>query len=118
MALFKNQQHKGIDEQPISSIISEGSVIDGTFKAPGFVRVDGQINGNVTIEGGMILGEKGSVKGNVNTKQIVVYGIVDGDVTAEALEIRSTGKIKGNIKTNSIQMDSGAVYNGTLSMSV
>jgi cytoskeletal protein CcmA (bactofilin family) len=116
MAMFKKSAKLELDQQTISSIISEGCVVDGSLNAPAFVRIDGQINGNVTIEQGLILGEKGNIKGNVITKQMVVYGLIEGDINTESLEIRNTGKITGNIKTTSIQVDAGAVYNGSLSM--
>lgn len=118
MAIFKNQPKKDLDQQVISTIISEGCIIDGSIKAPAFARIDGQITGDVNIDEGLILGEKGSIKGNVITRQIVVYGIITGDVAAEQLEIRNTGKITGDVKTASLQIDSGAVYNGNLTMAV
>jgi len=114
MALFKGKVE--LDQQTISSIISEGCVVEGSLQAPAFARIDGQINGNVTIEQGLILGEKGNIQGNVHTKQMVVYGNIDGDIVTDVLEIRSTGKITGKITTGRIQVDAGAVYNGSLSM--
>ncbi|MES2275760.1 MAG: polymer-forming cytoskeletal protein [Bacteroidota bacterium] len=114
--MFKKPGKLDIDQQTISSIISEGCIIDGNINAPAFVRIDGQVKGDVTIEQGLILGEKGSITGQVNTKQMVVYGYIEGNITAELLEIRSTGKINGNIITGTIQVEAGAVYNGNLSM--
>lgn len=116
MAIFKKIAKIDMEQQTITSILSAGCVIDGDLKAPDFVRIDGQVTGNVTVEQGLILGEKGHIKGHVNTRQIVVHGLIEGNITAESLEIRSTGKINGNIKTASIQVDAGAVYNGNLSM--
>jgi len=114
--MFKKTPKLEIDQQAISSIIAEGCVIDGNIKAPAFVRIDGQVTGNVTIDQGLILGEKGMIKGLIITKQMVVHGQIDGNIQTEILEIRSTGKITGDIKTGSIQIEAGAVYNGNLSM--
>lgn len=116
MAIFKKIAKIDMDQHTISSILSAGCVIDGDLKAPDFVRIDGQVTGNVTVEQGLILGEKGYIKGHVTTRQMVVHGIIEGNITVESLEIRSTGKINGDIKTGSIQVDAGAVYNGNLSM--
>jgi cytoskeletal protein CcmA (bactofilin family) len=85
MALFKKNDRVELDKQTISSIISEGCVVEGGLKAPAFVRIDGQINGDVTIEQGLILGEKGNIQGSVHTKQMVVYGHIDGDIITEYL---------------------------------
>jgi len=116
MAIFKNQPSKELDQQAISTIISEGCIIDGNIKATAFARIDGQINGDVIVDEGLILGEKGSIKGKVNTRQMVVYGTITGNIDAEQLEIRNSGRITGDIKTQSLQIESGAVYNGNLTM--
>jgi len=116
MGVFKKKNKIALDLQAISTLISEGAVIEGDLKAPAFARVDGQINGNITIDEGLILGEKGSIQGNVHTKEMVVYGVVNGNVSVHSLEIKSTGKVNGDIKTHTLAVETGAVYNGNLLM--
>lgn len=115
MAIFKKEK-VAIDMQSISTLISEGCILDGNLKAPAFARIDGQITGDVMIDEGLIVGEKGSIRGNVTTKELVVYGAITGDVQATSLEIRSTGKIIGDIRTQTLGVEQGAVYDGNLSM--
>lgn len=102
--------------QSISTLISEGCIFDGNLKAPDFARIDGQITGDVMVDEGLILGEKGSIQGNVITKELVVYGTITGDLQVTSLEIRATGKVTGEIRTQTLQVENGAVYNGSLSM--
>jgi len=116
MGVFSKKDKVALDLQAISTIVSEGSVIDGSLRAPAYARVDGKVNGPVTIEEGLILGEKGSIQGNVTTKDMVVYGVVNGNLAVESLEIKATGKINGDIKTQTLAIESGAVYNGNLLM--
>lgn len=118
MAIFSKKNKVELDEQAISTMISEGCVLDGNLKAPAFVRIEGQITGDVTIDEGLILGEKGLVTGNVVTKEIIVYGTVNGNISAQSLEIRSTGRITGDIKTQVLQVETGGMHNGKLTMSV
>jgi cytoskeletal protein CcmA (bactofilin family) len=106
-----------LDQQVISTLISEGCVIDGNIKAPAYVRIDGKITGDVTIDEGLILGEKAVINGNISTKEMIVYGTVNGDIHSHSLEIRSTGCITGNIKTQVLQVETGGSHNGKLSMS-
>jgi cytoskeletal protein CcmA (bactofilin family) len=115
--MFAKKTKLELDQQVISTLISEGCVFDGNMKAPAYVRIDGQINGDVTIDEGLILGEKGSVKGNIVTKEIIVYGTVTGNIDTQSLEIRSSGRITGDIKTQVLQVESGGSHNGKLSMS-
>ena len=102
--------------QSISTLISEGCILDGNIKAPDFARIDGQITGDVMVDEGLILGEKGSILGNVVTKELVVYGVITGNLQVTSLEIRATGKVTGEIRTQTLQVENGAVYNGSLSM--
>jgi cytoskeletal protein CcmA (bactofilin family) len=116
MALFGKKDKVAIDLQTISTLISEGCVVDGNIKAPAYVRIDGQVNGDVFIEEGLIIGEKGVVVGNILTKELVVYGTLNGNLQVGSLEIKATGKINGEIQTLTLSVENGAVYNGNLSM--
>lgn len=115
--MFSKKNKVELDQQAISTLISEGCVFDGNMKAPAYVRIEGQINGDVTIDEGLILGEKGSITGNIVTKEIIVYGTVNGNINTHSLEIRSTGRITGDIKTQVLQVETGGAHNGKLSMS-
>ncbi|PWK77850.1 cytoskeletal protein CcmA (bactofilin family) [Mucilaginibacter oryzae] len=116
MTIFSKKEKVSLHQQAVSTLISEGSVLDGNLKAPAFARIDGLVNGDVSVEEGLILGEKGEVKGNISTKEIVVYGKVTGDIITSSLEIRATGRITGNIKTQHLSVENGGVYNGNLRM--
>jgi cytoskeletal protein CcmA (bactofilin family) len=116
MALFSKKEKVSLDLQSISTLISEGSVFNGNLKAPAYARIDGQITGDVIVDEGLILGEKGSVHGNIITKEMVVYGNVNGNIQTNSLEIKASGKVNGEIKTQTLTVENGAVYNGSLSM--
>jgi len=115
MALFSKNKVT-LAQQSISTLISEKSILDGNLKAPAFARIDGQVTGDVQIAEGLILGEKGSILGNVVTKELVVYGTIRGDIEVQSLEIKAPGKVTGEIKTQNLSVENGAVYNGVLSM--
>jgi|SRR6187402_3463787 len=116
MGVFAKKDKVALDMQAISTFITEGTHIEGNFKAPAVARLDGQVTGDVNIGEGLILGETGIIHGNVTTKDMVVHGIINGNINVQSLEIKSTGKITGEIKTNALLVETGAVYNGTLSM--
>jgi cytoskeletal protein CcmA (bactofilin family) len=116
MALFSKKEKVALDLQSISTLISEGCIFDGNLKAPSYVRIDGQITGDVIVDEGLILGENGSVLGNIITKEMVVYGDVNGNIQTNSLEIKATGKVTGEIRTQTLTVENGAVYNGSLSM--
>ena len=116
MAFFSKKDNVALDLQSISTLISEGCILDGNLKAPAFARIDGQITGDVMVDEGLILGEKGSILGNILTKEMVIYGTVTGNIQTNSLEIKATGKVSGEIRTQTLSVENGAVYNGSLSM--
>jgi len=115
MGVFKKKSKTVNNQHAIATLISEGCVIEGNIKAPKFVRIDGHVTGDVRVEEGMILGEKGVVHGNIYTRELIVYGTVNGNIQAESLSLLSSGKISGEIRTQTLQVEMGAVYNGKLS---
>lgn len=116
MSVFSKKDKVAMELQAISTLISEGCILDGSLKAPAYARIDGQVTGDVAIDEGLILGEKGIIAGNVATKELVVYGTIEGNLQVTALEIKATGKITGEIRTQTLTVENGAVYNGSLSM--
>ncbi|NNU34143.1 polymer-forming cytoskeletal protein [Mucilaginibacter sp. S1162] len=112
MGVFSKKDKVALDLQAISTLISDGSTIAGNLKAPAVARIDGHVTGDVHIDEGLILGEKGLIVGNVNTKEMVVYGTVNGNITTQSLEIKGTGKITGDIETVTLLVEAGGVYNG------
>jgi len=116
MGVFSKKDKVALDLQAISTLISEGCVVAGNLKAPAVARVDGQVNGDVQVAEGLILGEQGVITGNVLTREMVVYGTVQGNIAVESLEIKGTGKITGDIATETLLVETGGVYNGHLTM--
>lgn len=112
----KNNQIKDLNQQEISTIIGVGFTITGELKGKAVIRIDGTVTGNVNVEGGIVLGEKGMIKGDIQTDSAIIYGTVNGNVKALNLEIKKTGKVNGDIKTEAIEIEMGAQYNGKLEM--
>lgn len=112
----KNNQIKDLNQQEISTIIGLGFTITGELKGKAVIRIDGTVVGNVNVEGGIVLGEKGMIKGDIKTDSAIIYGTVNGNVKAQNLEIKKTGRVNGDIKTDALEIEMGAQYNGKLEM--
>lgn len=110
------QQPLDINQQEISTIIGEGYVFTGELKGNSVVRIEGSIVGNVNVENGVILGEKGNIEGDVVTKSAIIFGTVNGNIKAVQIEIKKTGRVNGEITTDMLEVQLGAEYNGKLNM--
>lgn len=115
MAVF-GKKPKELMSSHIATIISEGCHIDGNIKTDSSLKIDGTVNGNVDAKQGVILGDSGKITGHVNAHEAVIFGQVLGNIQSHKLEIKATGKVNGDIRTETIEMEFGAVYNGKVSM--
>jgi cytoskeletal protein CcmA (bactofilin family) len=112
----KQLQSLEINQQEISTIIGEGYTFTGELNGSSVVRIEGKIIGNVNVEGGVVLGEKGIIEGDIITKSAVIYGTVNGNIKSSQLEIKKTGYVNGDIITDTLEIELGARYNGKLNM--
>jgi cytoskeletal protein CcmA (bactofilin family) len=112
----KQVQITDINQQEISTLIGEGFTLTGELTGKSVVRIDGKVTGNINVENGIILGEKGVIVGDIQTTSAIIYGTVNGNVKASQLEIKKTGKVNGDIRTETLEIEFGAQYNGKLEM--
>ncbi len=97
----------------ITTLIGKGAVMEGDFAAPGCVRIDGRINGNVNVEGTVVIGTCGEIRGNVKCSGLIVGGDIEGNIIApERAELSSTARVIGDIHTGNIIIDEKAIFQG------
>lgn len=101
----------------LDTIIGSDTVFQGNIKTKGAVRVDGKLEGNITEATGVIVGDKGSVTGDIHAKIIIIGGKVTGNVTAmQNLEILPKAQLYGDIHTTLLSIGEGAVFEGNCVM--
>lgn len=105
-----------INQQEISTIIGEGYTFTGELQGSSAIRIEGKVIGNVHVDGGIVLGEKGVIEGNIVTRSAVIYGSINGNIETTQLEIKKSGYVNGDITTDTLEIELGARYNGKLNM--
>lgn len=97
--------------------ISNGTTIKGDVVANGDFRLDGQLEGDVTINGRLVIGESGSITGNVVCQNAIIMGLVNGNISVkELLSLNATARVKGDILINQLSIEPGATFSGTCRM--
>jgi len=100
------------------NVIVEGSKIIGDFIAESNVRIDGEIQGNVSSSAKVVVGKTGVINGNLMCADSDVEGQIEGVLKIEnLLSLRSTAKVTGEITTSKIQIEEGAEFSGNCKMS-
>ncbi len=101
----------------ITSVLSAGINWKGNLGGSGGVRIEGTFEGDIAMRGLLVVGETGRVTcQSLRANTIIIAGAVKGDITAERLEIRSTGKVWGNVVTVSFSTEEGAFLRGQITM--
>jgi len=103
----------------IETIIAEGTDIKGDISSEGTIRVDGEVSGHILKAAGVIIGKTGKVAGDLSGESVIIGGEVSGNVVASnTLELLSTAQVFGDIKSQTLSIHEGAVFEGRCSMSV
>ena len=97
--------------------LTNGSKIVGKIVADSVFRIDGEVEGEIICSGKVIIGPNGILKGSISCSNAEIVGTVLGDIVVnDALTLRSTANIKGDVKTKVLVVEPNAVFNGTCSM--
>lgn len=101
----------------INTLIGKGCELFGDFSCEGSARIDGRINGNVNVKGGVIVGSSGVIMGDVKAESLVLGGVIEGDIDApKKVELTETAKLVGDIVTGVIVIDEHAIFQGKIDM--
>ena len=103
-------------EQEITQI-GNSVTIKGDIIGKSDVRIAGNVNGSVNIEGELIIERTGHIDGEIRTNAAVIAGSVKGNIECrEKLVLESTSKFEGNIKTKQLIIQEGSIFQGNCQM--
>ena len=104
----------GMDEV---TILSTGVKLKGSLTSDGNVRVDGYVEGNISANANITVGDRGEIKGNISADNVIVGGKVIGIVAAkEKLVLEANASLQGDISTKILVIASGAKFDGNSKM--
>jgi cytoskeletal protein CcmA (bactofilin family) len=97
--------------------IVEGTTIEGEIKSESNIRIDGKVKGIIVTKGRLVVGTTGVIDGEVVCKDADIEGSVNGQIRVSGLlSLKETSKFSGDIVTNKLNIQTGAMLSGTLSM--
>ncbi len=101
----------------VSTVLGPGIHWIGDLHGTGGVRIEGTMQGDIVIKGLVVIGETGKVIcPEMKAETVVVAGTVQGNITCQKLEIRSTGRVWGDVVAVSFSSEDGAFLRGQMRM--
>jgi len=120
--MFKRNDQSSVPQavqtvERITSVLGAGIIWQGSLSGSGGVRIEGTFEGQIAIKGLLVVGETGKVTcEEVRAANVIVAGAVKGNITAQKVEIRATGRVWGDIVTTAFATEEGAFLRGQIRM--
>lgn len=100
--------------KPQETVLSEGVTVKGELHFDKQLRINGSFEGSLYAQGKVIIGEKGSIKGDIHLDTAEIHGKVLGNITVKTLILGSTAQVTGNIKASLVNIQKGAKLLGQI----
>jgi len=90
----------------------QGTTISGDITADSDIRIDGKLTGTLECAAKVVIGPTGSVEGEIRCQNAVIEGRFKGTINvSQLLQVKDKAEVNGNITTDKIIVQSGAIFN-------
>ncbi len=111
--MFNNK--RGAPSVPPLTVIGESARLEGKFNIAESIQIKGKVTGEINVGGRFVIGEKGIVRADVRTTDALIMGQYEGNMVATGtVEITATGRVSGNVETDSLVISKGGFFNGNV----
>ncbi len=101
----------------VHTLLGKGSEFEGKLTFEGQVRIDGKFQGQIVTKDVLVIGDGAKVQAEIQAGTVIINGTVEGNVKAtQIIELKTPGRVKGNLETPSLSMDRGVIFEGSLKM--
>ena len=113
----KEEFMKNTDTNSAINMIGSGTTITGDIVSKGDIRVDGVLKGSINTQGKVVLGQEGTIEGDVVCINADISGTINAKITvSQLLSLKSSANLNGDIVTNKLSIEPGATFTGSCSM--
>ena len=112
----KKQKSGKKNSEAVETILGEGAVFEGNISCEGSMKVEGTLKGNVKADHTLVVGPNGSVTGDIKAGGVIIFGEVNGKIDSGSLEIKSTGRITGEVLIETLITEAGGIMRAKCEM--
>ncbi|HHY91965.1 MAG TPA: polymer-forming cytoskeletal protein [Firmicutes bacterium] len=115
--MFAVRKKDEINYDQVDTILGRGTEFKGNITARGTLRIEGRVEGDISVEGDVIISESGRAAAKVKARHVTVAGELEGELDLEGrLEIAATGKVRGKIRVANLAVNDGGFFLGSCEM--
>ena len=112
----KNEKSAVVSSNSVN-ILGNGTTFVGEVKSNGDFRIDGNLKGNIDVKGKLVVGNSGSIEGEIFCQNADISGEIKGKINVtELLTLKSTARLHGDIITGKIAIEPEAQFTGSCAM--
>ena len=113
--MAKNNDHRSVDQ--IRTTLGKETDFRGTMRFQDSLKIEGKLTGEIISPGFLYVEEGAVIHADIRVSSIVIGGVVHGNIEAgEGLEMLSTGRVFGDIRTAKLKIADGVIYEGKCQM--
>jgi cytoskeletal protein CcmA (bactofilin family) len=111
-------QPQGARPSGAAAVIGPSITVKGDVIGEEDLVVDGRVEGEIKVNRHSVtVGRNGRIKADIHAKSIQVEGEVLGNLWGdEAVVIRRTGKVQGNVTAPRVTLEDGSTFRGSIDM--
>ncbi|MFQ5899917.1 MAG: polymer-forming cytoskeletal protein [Candidatus Methylomirabilia bacterium] len=97
------------------TIVGDRARLEGKFEITDSIQIECEVGGELRVGGRLVIGDGGIVRADVETVDAIIQGQYEGNMVATGnVEIAATGRVSGNIETDSLVISKGGFFNGNV----
>ncbi|MBR4683489.1 MAG: polymer-forming cytoskeletal protein [Spirochaetia bacterium] len=104
---------KNVEESDADTLLSEDMSFQGTMSLSRPAMIKGQVTGKIESDSNVFIEKEADVKADIKADELSVKGNLAGSVQASVIELGSTAVFSGDIKAQSLAMESGCTFSGS-----
>ena len=102
---------------PSVDVIEKSTKIIGNIFSKADFRIDGEVEGNITTSGKVVVGNNGKISGKLNCSNADISGNISGNIEVnETLSLMSDSYVQGERITGKLSVEEGSQVDATISM--
>src|SRR3954463_10894358 len=115
--MFGSRSVKPVKARYFTTLINDGTEIEGTVSFTGTVLLNGRVRGEIISNDVLVVGEKGAVNASIRASIVEIAGEVVGNISAtDRIELHANCRVYGDIDAPVVVIDEGALLEGQCRM--